>query len=291
MFSRKITLALYAWFAVAGTTATAHDALPAVQLLDPAQTIIFVDIGDVVSRRLMPGVQELWKAKSAFWTMFKNKPLTWLYYVKQVVDEPLARLKAEGNLRLHTTIEKAISQCQDNGCGDLTPFKEELLDLACNVYPIMPMISLLEQLKQKGFTLVAATNQNYVDVMRYLEKMKLRGVDLDQLFTAYVTTDETELQDGKFYTTNAFKPDNAYFQYLKKTCKKFNSNATNCVFIDDKKENIDAAENNSIPSAHFALFDTTKSNGFKTSKQLTQKELVTATEQLKNQLTDLGIAL
>lgn len=293
MFSKKIVLTICAGLLMT-TKVSATDA-PVMQskiTVDPKETVIFVDADDVQSQRyIIPrSLVTLWKAKGPLFTIIKNKPFTWPSAIMHIYQYAISEAERRKNFALIEFIKNdLINFCKENGYGDLSPHIEVLLDFAFNVYPIKPIFALLKHLKDKGFTLVTATNQHYADHEIYKKKMKEHGVDLDEFFSAYVTTGDLRNTAGIFRAP-ILKPDDSYFQFLNDNLKNFNSKATNYVFIDDKKENIDAAEKNGIPSAHFALHDF-ENNTYKRTKNMNEKNLELATEQLKGQLIDLAIDL
>lgn len=270
------------------TKIEAFNSFPIQPSLDSKNVIFFIDADNVQSRRHIPTALDLWHAKGLIVTIMKNKPFTWPYAIKRSIDFALKTIKAkESYARKELIIEDIIEFCNQNHYGDLALHKDLLYHIFFNVDPIEPMIKLLQKLNHKGYTLVTATNQNFQDHIIYKEKMKCRGVNLDLLFNAHITTSEFTSENESF-KVNALKPSTEYFQFLVDNHKKLNPNAVLCILIDDRKDNVEEAINCGITGLHFALYNN-EGNNYQVIKSIRTKDLIIAVEQLENQLISLGI--
>lgn len=171
-------------------------------------------------------------------------------------------------------------------------------------YPITPIIDLINTLKNKGYTVVAATNKTIAGYLLYAQQMQeLHGIDLSNLFDAILTTlcvsskvsptkealkNADRLYDHvrgtknvyAFFYSNIGKPHPYYYQALKALIKSKAPHITKTIHIDDSFSNVDGARN--IPDMDAVCFRT---------PQCEPNDLMLAVGvmNLKNDLKNLGI--
>ncbi|MEY4629899.1 MAG: hypothetical protein RIQ81_19 [Pseudomonadota bacterium] len=110
----------------------------------------------------------------------------------------------------------------------------KVVDAACDIFwPKPDMVNLAAGIKSAGYRLVLLSNVNE----DHFEYIRAR-YDFPQLFDELVLS----------YQVGACKPDDRIYQ---RAVKAAMCPAGKCLFIDDVKENIDAALRNGIPGIHY----------------------------------------
>lgn len=162
----------------------------------------------------------------------------------------------------HATAEyvgrQTLQWLMEHGYGDFRHELVQFLKFAINPQPIQSMLTLAKKFRQEGYIMVAATAQDGLNHLIYRRKLKQQGIDLDTLFDVTFTSyseyvaahckrqpvlDHIEyVTSDNFYTINTRdinKPDVHYFELLASLLmQKYGVHPL--VFIDDKKENVDA---------------------------------------------------
>ncbi len=265
-------------------------------------TALSVDFDDVISVKQKVG---FWDYASAIPSIVFWRPgvLTKLLQGFAVVEKEgrdmSDNLNGAGNV-IHAFIKKL----KDDGYTDLSYYEPDLIDRATNPKPLQAVIDYLKKLKQAGYTLIGATNQDYAQNKYYRQKMKQKGADLDQLFDAIVVTRSNHFkdlnstpinQDEPFTITEqnifmlndpkAVKPNAKYYKGLKRVAQKLKPGINLVVHVDDKKENVLGAEN--VSGVKAILFDLPDGS----ARKSTPEQLDNALKGYQEGLKELGIAI
>ena len=167
-------------------------------------------------------------------------------------------------------VHEIIGYLKNNGYGDLSCYEPEIIERSQKPYPVTRMIDDIKKLKAAGYSVIGATNQDYMQHQAYRRYMKdVHGIDLNTLFDAVLTTcvyhAAQPAGDDLCYRLNAtdniyvarnreaYKPHSSYFTVVQELAKKVEPTSTRVIHTDDRKENIDAAEQAGIEGIHFNL--------------------------------------
>lgn len=199
-------------------------------------------------------------------------------------------------------IHALIQKLKDEGYADLSDYESELIARTSNPKANLAMITLLKALKKQGYTLIGATNQDYLQDITYRKKMKDQGVDLDALFDAIIVTrvnhlntmngipiDDTkpytEVEDGIYMLNDpkAVKPHPSYYEAEKLIAQTIQPDEKLIIHVDDKRENIEGAD--AVSGVKGIQFYLPSGSARKSSLA----ELARALEQYKQGLAQFGI--
>jgi epoxide hydrolase-like predicted phosphatase len=114
--------------------------------------------------------------------------------------------------------------------------KEHMLYAISLQEEVEPTAKLIKELKAKGYKIYALSNMS----KEYIEF--LRKLPVFECFDAQVISSEVGLG----------KPDRKFYEHLLTHCEL---NPAETIFIDDRKDNVEAAEELGIVPVHFALND------------------------------------
>lgn len=221
----------------------------------------------------------------------------WNYKVLQKKGKQFA---AEKNASTHSVIDHMITYMKKNGYGDFSRYRQKLLDTAIQPQPIQGMIALAQSLKRSGYVVVGATNQSFEDNVLYRKKLRQKGVHLEKLFDAIVTTyadvpqarfglkkdTYTQMSDKIVMANEGIKkPDVRYYHVVQSVIKQLWP-VDKFYFIDDRDENIKGANLAGMHGIQFAL--PKRSNGkrkkaVKCSKKEIAKAVHSVLQELKKQ--------
>ncbi len=199
-------------------------------------------------------------------------------------------------------IHQLVQKLKEDGYSDLSYYEPEIVARSVNPKPLSDVITFLKDLKKKGYVLIGATNQDYMQNKSYRNKMKDQGQDLQDLFDAIVTTRVNHLNEvnGKpideqepftqvedmIYMVNSptgVKPQEGYYEVLKKVGKKLNPSAKRFIHVDDRIENVEGAKKvDDFEGVHFNL-------PAGSARKSSPEELANALEGYKKGLEKLGI--
>ncbi|MCA9770700.1 hypothetical protein KC460_05005 [Candidatus Dependentiae bacterium] len=199
-----------------------------------------------------------------------------------------------------------LNKLKEDGYGDLRDYADEIMNRSMKRKPIQQMVDAAKSLKDQGYVLIGATNQDWKQHLAYREQMRKHGVDLNEIFDAVLVTRVNHIQvpedqkEKSFFIPveyenmyaaidkNAYKPHKEYYEILKDLTKYIASQkgitVDSIIFTDDKKENALGANNNGINGIHFELAG---GSARKTSPEDLQKTV----NNWKVQLNKKGIAL
>lgn len=273
-------------------------------LMQPAYAmkpeVLSVDFDDVLSIRKKVGFKSYFSMmpRIIFWNpslVFKLRKL-WKTLEKEGGEMKTATHGASN------VIHQVVQKLKNEGHIDLSYYEPELIARTSNPKPNYKMVHFLQALKKKGYLLLGATNQDYIQDKTYRERMKEQGVNLDELFDGIVVTrvnhlneingkpvDDTkpytEVEDGVYMinSPDAVKPNTAYYEVVKQVGKKLNPNAELFIHVDDKKENIDGVEKvAAFKGIHFEL-------PAGSARKSTPRQLARALDRYKQELMILGV--
>lgn len=158
-----------------------------------------------------------------------------------------------------SNIMYALAQeLKNEGYADLTPYVEEMTAITVKPTPIWQTINYIKELKQKGYTVIGATNQDYYQNKYFRERMAAQGVRFNELFDAVLvahtkikaeelpkTLELVHLLEPGIYMPSSgkgTKPHTDYFYALKEVSKRHAPHAKVFIHTDDKPENIQGAQ-------------------------------------------------
>ncbi len=266
--------------------------------------VLTVDLDDVVSKKGKPtwdmlmlsgplAMQEGILSSPGRWWGY----MTFLQKVRELNADKAHPIEGASNL-LYT----AMQAIKDEGYTDFSDNLSEVISHAVDPTAIPEVFNFLKGLKGKEYILIGATNQDYLQNRFYREKMKKSGFDVDDLFDAIVTTRVNHLNEinGKpideqepftqmkdmIYMVNSptgVKPQEGYYEALKKVGKKLNPSAKRFIHVDDKSENVEGAKKvDDFEAIHFNL-------PAGSARKSSPEELAKALEGYKKGLEKLGI--
>ncbi len=118
--------------------------------------------------------------------------------------------------------------------------KERIIQLACARKRIEGTIDLMKDYHNKGYDIVIATNQDHRTVDYLIKNGTLPNIPYKLIFT-YDSVEGKHLK----------KPDPEYFTEFKKALEANNLSCKRTLYIDDKLENIQAAEKSELKAMEF----------------------------------------
>ncbi|HEX2978619.1 MAG TPA: hypothetical protein VHO47_05850 [Candidatus Babeliales bacterium] len=123
---------------------------------------------------------------------------------------------------------------------ELSEHKEKIYSVATLHYISPEMIDIITRLKELGYVQVLASNIGHESLMRMEKKYPQVFSLFDGLFY-----DGAFKKNGERYTYKV-KPSIEYFQALKEFLVERNWEQSHIIFIDDRRDNIDAAQNAAV---------------------------------------------
>lgn len=150
------------------------------------QGVIFVDLDDTISRNDSISLKEtLHLVKKAAPCCNSAYDAGRLFCNIKSITSKSHELARKPNATTETVILDIIEYMKQKKYGDFKPIMEPIGRLAANKKPIYPMIKLLQMYKNKGYILIAITNQDAWGHIHYRKKLlKNYHVDLNNLFNA-----------------------------------------------------------------------------------------------------------
>jgi FMN phosphatase YigB (HAD superfamily) len=147
--------------------------------------------------------------------------------------------------KMCTTYEEIIEEIATKYPA-IRKHKIELLDIMTFYIPLYESIALLEQLKQDGYRNFLASNMGEFTYNAMKQKYPDIFVNLEGIFLPQVDNENFDVKIGK--------PCFDYFQAFRAYLMTHDVNETiTIIFIDDKQENIDAANKSNL-NIHGILF-------------------------------------
>jgi len=166
------------------------------------------DVGGVIVHLAMKN-PEGYMFKTRF---FDQKDLEGFFFTKEYIDYMRGDISHEqliGRYLAKKKLDLSVAEFDELFKKDITPMKG--------------MVSLFEKLEKK-YKIALATNEG-----KMLAKYKIEGSGVVQYLSKIVPS----------YLLREIKPSPAFY---KKTLKRIGATANECVFIDDKLENVKAAQ-------------------------------------------------
>ncbi len=261
--------------------------------------VLTVDFDDVVSIKQKVGFQDYATLlpRILFWHPTILTALLNFNKIQAQGDEIGRTVDGASNI-----IHEMVQKLKEDGYPDLSYYESEIVDRSVNPKPLSDVIAFLKDLKKKGYVLIGATNQDYMQNKSYRNKMKDQGQDLHDLFDAIVVTRVNHLNEvnGKpvdeqepftqvedmIYMVNSpagVKPQEGYYEALKKVGQKLNPDAKRFIHVDDTKGHIEGAKKvDDFEAIHFNL-------PAGSARKSTPEQLANALEGYKKGLEKLGI--
>lgn len=167
-------------------------------------------------------------------------------------------------------IHGVIQYLKDNGYGDVFCYEKEINRHTQKPFPVLRMIANIKALKELGYPVFGATNQDCEQYQAYRAHLQSEhNVDLKNLFDGVVTTPvyhhEQPSGDGLVYKHKEddhiyvlrkkenVKPNESYFQGVAQVIKALHPHVDKIIHTDDKLENNQGAEKAGVNSIHFKL--------------------------------------
>lgn len=263
--------------------------------MDPKNTVLTVDHDDVINIKNKLGFIDYAKYMLVIGKVALHSPrgaagLLWNWgNVQRRGAEVAKRVQGTSNI-----IYTLAQELKNEGYVDLTPYVEEMTAITVKPSPIWPMINELKKLKEQGYTIIGATNQDYYQNKAFREKMAAQGVNLSDIFTATVVAhtllkaDEIkaddaahEIEQGIYMpaSPNGHKVYTDYFDALRQVAQKHAPGATVLAHTDDKLENVQTAQKAGFKGLHFKLPD-----GKTNARHCTKEELAATCQDWKSQI-------
>lgn len=117
--------------------------------------------------------------------------------------------------------------------------KERIIEITCNGEPIQGTVDILLNLYHQGYPIVIATNQGKKTVDHLIKQGALPDIAYKLIFTSDYT--------GRFLK----KPNPEYYEAFKNALSQVGLSYQKTMFTDDKKENIESAQQLGIDSVQF----------------------------------------
>ncbi len=266
--------------------------------------VLTVDLDDVISKKGKP-TWDMLKLSVPLATQegILSSPGRWWSYitllrkVRELNDDKEHPIEGASNL-----LYAATQAIKDEGYTDFSDQLSEIVAQAVDPTAIPEVFNFLKELKDKGYILIGATNQDYLQNRMYRKKMKKSGFAVDNLFDAIVVTrvnhlnevngkpvDEkeafTQVEDSVYMVNSpaGVKPHMGYYEALKKVGQKLNPDAKRFIHVDDKKENVMGAEKvDDFKGIHFNL-------PAGSARKSSPEELNEALKGYRKGLAELGI--
>ena len=214
------------------------------------------DCDDVISSRSF----ELIKIITVIAKMLVKHPVMVAYglanpnKVRQIAKEESRNNNGSANI-----IDAVTERFKQEGYGDLTDLKDEILDAFTSPKPYLPILMLMKQLHDAGYTVVTATNQDTKHHEMYRKKIATFApeFDLDKITDktiahnyknspAQCNNGVCTIDNRNHGVENAAKPDTTYFEAIKTI-----TGSSNIFFFDDKLKNIEGAQKTGIKAKQF----------------------------------------
>lgn len=240
----------------------------------PENTLFFIDLDGVVSDETI----NLYNFLGALGLLILHPTLPFHYAEIVQKRKKLTQEHVDGATNIIFTLLKWLEE--EKKYTNLTQWTEYLTTAYVCPTPKNDMLKIIQQLKEKGFTVLFATNQDTHQFSLYRKRMHEKGHNLKQLFDGGIST-RTHNQkscamdhnkETTWHVTEYIKPQQEYFEMFKKLIALHKPDCTkkqcNVIFIDDIKHHAENAKKEGIHGIHFSSAD-----------------------QLKKDLSDFGIKL
>lgn len=110
-----------------------------------------------------------------------------------------------------------------------------------NTIELLPYsMEWMNSLKEKGYRLYILSNYSEAAYKQTKDKLKFLSIVDGAVFS---------------YECKMIKPQRGIYEHL---CQKYDLNCSECIFIDDREENVRAARNNGILSVQFKSYEQAK---------------------------------
>lgn len=228
-----------------------------IHTVQQAEKPVFAfDCDDVISSRSWEPI----KVFTVLTKMLVKHPLMVIYgltnpnKVRQIAKEASRNNNGSANI-----IDAVTERFKQEGFGDLTDLKDELLDAFTSPKPYLPILTLMKQLHNAGYTVVTATNQDTKHHEIYRKKIATFAPEFDlnkitdktiahnyKNSPAQCSNGVCTLDNRNHGVDNAAKPSVAYFEAIKTI-----TGSSNIFFFDDKLKNIEGAQQTGIKAEQF----------------------------------------
>jgi hypothetical protein len=244
--------------------------MEALVAADSKKVAFSFDLDDVISGKQKAGFSDFVPLVGMFWEcpMLATAALP---HNQQAITNYAQSLTDVQKYNGSTNIIRGVIQyLKDNGYGDVSSYEREVNKRTQKPFPVLRMIANIKVLKDLGYPVFGATNQDCEQYEVYREHLKSEHkIDLKDLFEGVVTTrvyhhDRSEghgvvykpKEDDHIYVLHKkehVKPSAEYFQGVAQVIKGLNPQVGQIVHTDDKWENTKGAEEAGFNSIHFKL--------------------------------------
>ena len=134
-------------------------------------------------------------------------------------------------------LNKIKRLCENNGLSEMDFYKAhaENIDYS-SIRPSTEFTKYLSELKNKGVTIVVASNNHRPHLEKVLDRVF--GQNSENIFSGIISghSFQNSPPEGQFHV---LKPSELYFE---ESCLRLNKKPQDCVFVDDTKMNIHSSE-------------------------------------------------
>ena len=230
------------------------------------------DLDDVISGKEKVGFNDFLPLAGMFWNYprlataaFPHNQQAIMAHVQNLTDTQ----KYNGSTNI---IRGVIQYLKDNGYGDVSSYEEEINNRTQKPFPVSRMITNIQALKNFGYPVFGATNQDCKQYEVYRAHLKAEHkIDLKDIFDGVVTTPVYHLtqpvgetltwcyrhnENDHIYVLRDrkhIKPKQDFFQGVAQVIKTYNPAIETIIHTDDKVENNVGAELAGFKSIHFKL--------------------------------------
>ena len=267
-----------------------------IQEQTASKKVVFVDFDDVLTKTFKVEIKTIIKLLPCI----LRHPLAITYAIKDlsILIHKGHEIACTQNMPIKQVIIAILHHLKDNNYGDFFEYQDVLYDIGMHPGPINTVIEQIKQLKQQGHILIGATNQDYASNSIYSKKLQEQGINLNELFSAILTTyaPETDVEND-LKKNNVFmadkgikKPNKQYFEKLKEIAIKQTALPISSYYlIDNTDENIIGAEKAGFIGIQFELPLHPKTGKRLRARDTCNQGLRHAAEQLKQKLIQEGL--
>ncbi len=169
-------------------------------------------------------------------------------------------------------VREMLSYFKKERYGDLSKYESRILELSQKPYPVKAMFEHIIRFKKEGHPIIAATNEDWQQLIICMAKLKEHGVDLNMHVDGIITTRVHHIPapegsepfyklypqnpDDKTYVVRSlqdYKPRETYFKVLGALIKHLAPMSNQVIHTDDKNENVQAAKKAGLDGVWFQL--------------------------------------
>lgn len=236
----------------------------------PKDIAFSFDLDDVVSGKDKVGFNDFVPLVGMFWHCPMLATAAWPRNQEAITQHAKNLTEVQKYNGSTNIIRGVIEYLKDKGYGDVSSYEKEINKRTQKPFPVARMVTNILILRDFGYPVFGATNQDCEQYKVYREHLKSEhSIDLKDVFDAVITTPvyhhEQPAGDGLIYQHNEddhiyvlrkkehVKPSVEYFLGVTQVITKLNSDVKQIIHTDDKIENTQGAEKAGLNSIHFKL--------------------------------------